>query len=60
MKKYITPTIDVHNILVEDIFANSTDTSIPVIVGTEKITNGDDILSSEFNINLWEQEEEEQ
>lgn len=59
MKKYIVPAIGVHNLLVEDIFANSIDT-LPVIVGTEKITNGDDILSPEFNINLWEQEEEEQ
>lgn len=59
MKKYIVPAIGVHNLLVEDIMANSIDT-LPVIVGTEKITNGDDILSPEFNINLWEQEEEEQ
>ena len=59
MKKYITPTIDVYNLLVEDIMANSINI-VPVIVGTEKITNGDDILSPEFNINLWEQEEEEQ
>lgn len=60
MKKYTAPASDVHNLLVEDIFANSTDTSIPVIVETEKITNGDEILSPEFNINLWEQEDEEQ
>lgn len=58
MKKYITPTIDVHNLLVENIFANSTDTTIPVIVGTEKVTNGDEILSPKFN--LWDYEEEEQ
>ena len=59
MKKYITPTIDVHNLLVEDIMANSINT-VPIIIGTEEITNGNEILSPEFNINLWEQEEEEQ
>ena len=59
MKKYITPTIDVHNLLVEDIMANSINT-VPIIIGTEEITNGNEILSPEFNINLWEQEEKEQ
>ena len=59
MKKYITPTIDVYNLLAEDIMANSINT-VPVIIGTEEITNRNEILSPEFNINLWEQEEEEQ
>lgn len=58
MKKYITPTIDVHNLLVEDIMANSINT-VPIIIGTEEITNGNEILSPEFNINLWEEEEEQ-
>ena len=61
MKKYIKPTTETHPAYIEEaVMGDSTNNTLPVIIGDglPKIENGEEILSPKFN--LWEDEEVEQ